>query len=186
MQLKQKTSNWLLRNLGWKSINPLPPNIKKCIIIVAPHTSNYDFIFGILYKFKHNLKVNYLIKQEWVNSIIGPLFTSTGALKINRKNPKNIVTDLINTAKESNHFLLGITPEGTRKRVEKWKTGFYRIANEANLPIYCGYIDYVKKEMGFLEKIIPTGDQEKDLKKIQELYKNITPKNSENFNPSIF
>ena len=178
-------SKFILKKAGWTCINPLSNDVKQCVVILAPHTSNYDFIFGMLYKSAYKLKIRYLIKQEWVKGPLAPFFNWTGAIKINRAQPGNLVKTLTELLTNNEALILGITPEGTRKRVEKWKTGFYRIAKECNLPIYCGFMDYKKKEMGFAGHIKPTGDQEKDLKKIQEIYKNITAKNPENFNPVI-
>ena len=179
-------SKFILIKLGWTFKNPLPQDLKQCVLILAPHTSNYDFVYGLLYKSAFKLKLRYLIKQEWVKGPLAPFFNWTGAIKINRAQPGNLVKTLTNLLKDSDHLMLGITPEGTRKRVEKWKTGFYRIAKECNLPIYCGYIDYKKKEMGFAGHLTPSKNQENDLKKIQEIYKDITAKNPDKFNPSIF
>ncbi len=180
-------SLFILNIFGWNLGPSLPKNIKKAIVIVAPHTSNWDFILGLLYKWSTKITISYLIKEEWLNSPLGPWFKSTGAIGIKRSDPKNTTDQLSQTIKNKKNVILAITPEGTRSKVDRWKTGFYRIAKECNIPIYCAYLDYKKKEMGLLDLIItPSKNQKDDFQKIQTAYKNITPQNPKNYNPIIY
>ncbi len=179
-------TRWLLKQLGWKLVSPLPSQVKKCIIILAPHTSNWDFIMGLLYMWAYRLNIHYLIKDVWTKSLFGPFLRWTGAIGINRSQPDNTISQLTNELDRSDRYLLAITPEGTRHRVPVWKTGFYRIATSCNLPIYCGFIDYKTKTLGFLGHLSPSNDQAADFATIEHLYKNVIGKNPSNFNPRIF
>jgi 1-acyl-sn-glycerol-3-phosphate acyltransferase len=172
---------------GWKITHFLPDEIKKCVIIVAPHTSNWDFIYGMgALKYMH-LNQRFAIKKEWIRFPFKRLMTSSGALPIDR-NPKNpldekkgavdAMADLFENRKD---LRLIITPEGTRSRVEKWKTGFYYVAFKANVPIALGYLNYGKRECGIDKLIYPTGDFKTDMKQIMDFYKEMKGKNSENF-----
>ncbi len=176
---------------GWKITHYLPSEIKKCVIVAAPHTSNWDFVFGMgALKFM-KLKLRFSIKKEWIIFPFKKLFLSLGALPIDRS-PKNNSTEKTSTVDAMVHLFesrddlkLLITPEGTRKRVEKWKTGFYYVALKANVPIALGFMDYKKRECGIDKIIYPTGDFKNDMKQVMEFYKNINAKHPENFSVDL-
>jgi len=181
-----KLARWLLKQLGWTLVSPLSSQVKKCIIILAPHTSNWDFVIGLLYMWTYRLNVHYLIKEIWTKGLFGPFLRWTGAIGINRSQPENTISQLTKELEDSDRYLLAITPEGTRRRVPRWKTGFYRIATSCNLPIYFGFIDYKTKTLGFLGHLSPSGNQTADFDTIEHLYKDVVGKNPSNFNPRIF
>ena len=172
---------------GWRIVHYLPEEIKKCVVIVAPHTSNWDFMYGMgALKFM-KLNPRFAIKKEWIRFPFKRLMSSLGALPINRDPGKNLgekkgtveaMADLF-----SNHekLRLLITPEGTRSLVTKWKTGFYYVALKANVPLALGYMDYEKRECGIDKLIYPSGDYKADMKQVMDFYKNIKGKNPENF-----
>lgn len=172
---------------GWKVTHLLPDEIKKCVIVVAPHTSNWDFIFGMGAVKMMQIRLRFVIKKEWIRFPLKKLMLSLGALPIDR-NKKNSAEDkkssveaMTELFKEYNELRLVITPEGTRSRVEKWKTGFYHVATNAKVPIALAFIDYEKKACGIDKIIYPSGDFKKDMGIIIDFYRNLKGKNPENF-----
>ena len=175
----------LLWVLGWKVKNTLPPELKKCVIIAAPHTSNFDFFIGRLAYFHTGIKTFFLIKKESFNFIMGPMLVAAGGIPVDRSKNTNLVDRLTEMFKNNDSFFVTITPEGTRKLTKKWRKGFYHIALKAEVPIALAYVDYKKKEGGYGPILTPSGDYEKDLKIILDFYQNVTPKYPEksNFTP---
>lgn len=168
--------------LGWKVKNVLP-EIPKCVIAVAPHTSNWDFIIGKLAYSSIGRTANFLIKKEWFVFPFNLFFKSIGGIPVER-NKKTSMTHVLAAEFEKHDKLqLAITPEGTRKRVDEWKKGFYFIATKANVPILLIGLDYGKKEVSMLDLFYPTGDYTTDLVKIKSYYKDIKGKHPENFIP---
>jgi 1-acyl-sn-glycerol-3-phosphate acyltransferase len=177
----------LFRIGGWKIVSYLPKEIKQCVIVVAPHTSNWDFIYGMGAQLNMKLKPRFAIKKEWLKFPYKKLMLSFGALPIDRgkkvtlKDAKTSVDAIAELFETHKVLHLIITPEGTRSLVTKWKTGFYYIALKAKVPIALGFMDYQKRECGVAKVIYPTGDFKKDMKEIMEFYKNIKGKNPDTF-----
>lgn len=166
---------------GWKLISSFP-DASKSVIIEAPHTSAMDFVLGWLGLCSMGIKARFIIKKEFFFFPVGPLIKMLGAIPVKRGSRDNdIVAKMVEMYNSEKSFYLVITPEGTRKKVKKWKSGFYRIAQLANVPIVITYLDYAKKEMCIVEKFIPTGDYEKDLTYIRSKYTNVTARYPENF-----
>ena len=173
--------------LGWKMQGDIPADIDKCVIIVAPHTSNFDFIFGIVASYKIRLPVRYLIKEEWLKRfVIGSLLKSCGALGITRSQRKNMVDSMADLLSQNEQIALAFPPEGTRKLVKKWKTGFYYVALKAKVPIVMCSLDYRKKAVTIGEYFIPTGDYQKDMNIVREYYKDVTAKHPSKFSLAIY
>lgn len=156
---------------GWKLVNT-PPNIEKYVAIAAPHTSNWDFpiflsVVGLL-----RMKVSFLGKHTLFKGYFGRLFFWLGGIPVDRgtEAASEIVDQVIKVFDQNDHMILGIAPEGTRSRVKKWKTGFYRIALGAGVPIVPAYLDSSNKTLGFGPTFIPSGDMEADLLTLQEYY----------------
>lgn len=180
-------STTIFRLLGWKMQGDIPSDIDKCVIIVAPHTSNFDFIFGIVAAFKIRLPVRYLIKDEWLKRFaIGPLMKSCGALGITRSQRKNMVDHMADLLNRNEKIALAFPPEGTRKLMKKWKTGFYYVALKAKVPIVMCSLDYGKKTVSIGEYFIPTGDYKKDMNIVREFYSDITAKHPNKFSLAIY
>lgn len=161
-----------LRLMGW-SIEGDFPQLKKFILVVFPHTRGMDFIVGVLTRAVLNEKINYIGKKELFNPFTGWFFRALGGAPINRGSNENKVLAIAKIFKEKKFFRVAIAPEGTRKKVDHWKTGFYYIAMEAEVPILLVHFNYTSKKVSFLKLFYPTGDIEKDLKEIKSHY-NIT------------
>jgi len=182
----KKICNFILTKLlGWKIIGNLPKKIDKGIVIIAPHTSNWDFILGKLYYCSVGLKPKFMIKYQWFVPPIGWFIKFLGGVPVNRDNAKGSLLPIIKEIEKSNSFLLNITPEGTRKKVKKWKKGFYKLAISTGLPIYMGKFDYEKKILTISEKkFYPSGDYKKDSKVFYDFFKTgAVGKHPENFDP---
>ena len=177
----------IFRLQGWKIMEYLPTDIKKCVLVTAPHTSNWDFVFGMAAMKIMKLSSHFTIKKEWLRFPVKRFLLSMGAIPIDRskkntqgerKSTVDLMVELFATHEE---IRLIIPPEGTRSRVEKWKTGFYYVALQAKVPIALGYIDYEKRECGIGPLIYPSGDYKADMKKVMNFYRNVKGKNPENF-----
>jgi 1-acyl-sn-glycerol-3-phosphate acyltransferase len=173
-------AKFILWVIGWKIDIRIPPE-KKYVIVVAPHTSNWDLIIGKLGNWACGLKPKVLVKKEAFTFFAAPLIRMWGGIPVDRSNSGNIIEEVNKLFEENETFVLGITPEGTRKRNPDWKTGFYRIATRANVPIYLGYVDFATKKGGMHQKFVPTGDMEKDMKEIKAYYKNMKGLHPEQF-----
>jgi len=167
--------------LGWKS--KLHVEIpKKCVVCVAPHTSNWDFIIGKIFYSSLSGKMHFLMKKEWFFFPFGCIFRAMGGAPVDRKRKKSSLTEqMIERFNEKDEFRLVISPEGTRKKNTQWKTGFYYIALGANVPISLAHIDYEKKEIGLSANFFPTGNIEADMEEIKNYYTDFKGKHPEQF-----
>lgn len=172
---------WIFKRLGW-SLEISIPDYPKCIICVAPHTSNWDFIIGELVCHSLKWKASFLMKETWFFFPLNYLFKSIGGIPVPRKKSGSELTEtIISKFKESASLKLAITPEGTRKRVEKWRSGMLYIALGANVPIVLASIDYKKKLVCLNDVYTPTGDVETDMRNIKDYYKDVSAKYPEKF-----
>jgi 1-acyl-sn-glycerol-3-phosphate acyltransferase len=172
---------------GWKVVGDMPEGIDKCVIIVAPHTSGWDSWIGRMAFKIQGLEGKFLVKDSFFWFPLGHIIKTLGGIPINRKHA-NIVPLAVQCFNHNKRFILLMTPEGTRAWVKEWKRGFHYIALQANVPVVFGFLDYRKKEVGFLP-VSPfkvTCDFKKDLMEIYEIYKaaNLTAKYPEKFNLS--
>lgn len=173
-----------LRISGWKIVDNIPnglENVKQCVMIAAPHTSNWDYPYTLATFFAKGIKIKYLAKKSLFTFPLGIIIKGAGGIAVERSKSTNLVDALINLFKENKELILTIPAEGTRGYVKEWKSGFYHVALGAKVPIVLGYCDYGKKEVGFHSLFYPTGNYEKDLIEIQRFYKTVTPKFPENF-----
>ena len=182
--MKRLLSKLLFKLNGWKIIgsHAYP---RKCLVIAAPHTSNWDFLIGRCYAYIIGVKPRYLVKSELFLPVIGTIIKLNGGIPVFREAKNNVVEQVVDMFKNNTQLRLGIAPEGTRKKVVKWKTGFYYIAEKAQVPLLLLAMDYKKKEIGVITEFITTGDFEKDMLFIQQQYSNITGKNPKNYNLRI-
>lgn len=164
-------SSYILKKWGWSS-NVTVPFRDKCIICVAPHTSNWDFILGELHYASCGRKAGFLMKKEWFFWPLGPIFRKMGGIPVTRNKKMSLTDQLVAVAKESDYFNLAITPEGTRKLATKWKRGFYYIALGAGIPIQLYVLDGRHKKIICTREIMPSGNVEADMKEIMEYYDN--------------
>jgi len=175
-----KISSYILKMWGWKKTGRLPSD-KKFILVVAPHTSNWDYVIGMLFCFSVGIKSRILIKKELFWFPLGNLLKALGGIPVHRQQKTDIVEQIIREFNENESFILTITPEGTRKRVSEWKTGFHRIAAGAGVPVLPGFLDYRKKVVGTGDFFMFTGNLETDMKIVKDYYREITPKYPANF-----
>lgn len=166
--------------LGWKIIGNIEKDIPKCVIIAVPHTSWWDFFLGIFSREILGLKINYVAKKELFVFPFGYFFKWTGGTALNRQKKENKVDAIAKIFEQNEVFRLAIAPEGTRKKVREWKTGFYYIALKANVPIIPVAFDYGKKKVVYHEPFYPTGNIEKDLPILEANFKGVIGKVSEN------
>jgi 1-acyl-sn-glycerol-3-phosphate acyltransferase len=169
----------LLRALGWRTHAPVTL-ARKCVIIVYPHTSNWDFPVGLLYKWATGMEVNYLGKDSLFQSPLGWFFRATGGIPVDRKSPRGLVEAMTARFAMAGTTRLVIAPEGTRSYVPTLKSGFYRIARDARVPLVCTTIDFASKRVGLLAMLDLSGDQARDLEAIRSVYSGVmgrTPAN---------
>jgi 1-acyl-sn-glycerol-3-phosphate acyltransferase len=154
-------------------------------MIVAPHTSNWDMPIGMAIVFAFKLKLNWLAKESLFRWHFGGLIRWLGGIPINRSKSCDVVARSIQTFKDKKKMVIVVAPEGTRKKANYWKTGFYHIAIGANVPIVMGFIDYARKVGGIGPTLIPTGDIEFDMQKIRCFYDEITGKIPDKSTPAM-
>jgi len=178
-------SVWLGRTVlklyGWKIVGQLPEQ-PKMLVIVAPHTSNWDFVFGIAAVIALRIDANWIGKHTLFKWGLGPLLRWLGGVPVDRRKAHGVVAQLVAEFDLRKHLFLGITPEGTRSRVERWKTGFYHIAQQAQVPLVPAFLDYRLKQIVLCPPFVITGNQPDDFSALQEVFSVATPKNPAQFN----
>ncbi len=170
--------------IGWKAEGGVPKDITKAIFLLAPHTSNMDFYIGRFYCWIKGIPIKLLIKKEAFNGPLGWLLKKAGGMPVDRSRATSKVIQVAKMFKDNDPMLLGIAPEGTRNLNKRWKMGFYHIAVQAKVPILLSYFDYKKKVAGVGPPLYPTGDAEKDMKVIEDFYRDKSARYPENFNLS--
>ena len=153
----------------------------KYIICLAPHTSNWDFILGLLYSRSIGMQSNFLMKKEWFFWPLGPIFRSLGGIPVYRQKHSSMTESMAESAKQAKVFHLCITPEGTRSKNPDWKKGFYFVALKAGIPILLYGLDYERKLIQCTKTVIPSGDLEADMRDIKLYFKGFKGKKPENF-----
>lgn len=166
--------------MGWRIDISVPKGISKAVVVMAPHTSNWDFIIGRLAFYLMDIKARFLIKKELFFFPLGLILRSFGGLPVDRKSNNNMVQQAVQLMHQHEVLYLVFTPEGTRAANPKWKKGFYFIAQHAKVPIILAYIDYRTKTGGFHGVLPTTGDVTKDILTIKQqlaMYKGKHPEN---------
>ena len=169
----------LLKLMGWKTRGE-PLDHQRCVLIGAPHTSNWDFPLMLMVVLKLKLRVFWMGKHTLFPFPFGWFMKWLGGIPINRSASHNVVNETVRQYAENDQLIVLIPPEGTRKKVAKWKTGFYHIANLAQVPILLGYVDASTKEAGFADFYEPSGDVDKDMQEILKFYSNKQGINADN------
>ena len=178
--LLRKFSRWLLAVGGWRLDIHLPDE-PRLLVICAPHTSNWDGVLAILAMLAMELRLGLFIKHTAFEGPLGNILRKVDAIPIDRSAPGGVVGQTIEAFRTRPQLFIGIAPEGTRQRVEKWKRGWYLIAEGARVPVVCAYIDYARKVVGTGPTFVPGGDYARDLAAVQAFYRTVTPKRPENF-----
>ena len=179
---------FLFKVKGWDLLKPAPKEAFKCVMIAAPHTSNWDFVYAISAMDQLGLNPRFTIKKEFNIPILGRWITGLGALWIDRSQAKKrgmtgYMASLF--VENDDPLTVVVTPEGTRSAVREWKTGFYYVALEAGVPICCAFMDYQNLQTGIGMCFMPTGVIGDDMKRIMDYYKNIKGKFPDNFMTDI-
>jgi len=180
----KKFSKFILKLIGWKVVGEMPKDVKKMVIIEAPHTSNWDYPIGMLCISAKGVNVNVVIKKELFFWPLGPILRWLGGIPLDRSGSSNKVESLANVFKKYDELYFAITPEGTRSLVTNWKKGYYYIALTAGVPILLTAIDYPSKTGFIRELVYPTGNYDEDFKKIEAFYRTKGAKYPEKFNLS--
>lgn len=165
---------WLMRSLlrlsGWRLLGQLP-DVPKLVIIGAPHSSYWDGVWGLMMKIALGININIMIKREVLEGPLGVILRPIGLIPINRSAALNVVGQMVKRFNEREQMWLGITPEGTRKHVKQWKSGFLRIAHDANVPIQTVFIDYPSKTFTLGPLVYATDHPEDDMANIRTLFR---------------
>lgn len=170
----------IFKLLGWKISGGFPPELKKYIVAVAPHTSNWDFVVGVAARSILRMQnAKFLGKDSLFRPPFGWLFRALGGYPVDRSRHSDMVQQVTDIFNRHDRFVLAMAPEGTRKKVEKLRTGFYYIARSAGVPIIpCGF-DYSKKEIIIGNPLYPSSDLQADIGALTGFYRNIKGRNPE-------
>ena len=179
--MKKWLSKVLLRLAGWKASSLEGVHLPKCVICVAPHTSNWDFVVGKLFYTSQGLTAGFLMKKDWFFFPFNYIFRSMGGIPIDRSRQRSVTDQVAEMFRERKHFQVAITPEGTRKKTNDWKKGFYYIALGADIPIVLVGIDYQRKCIAAEKYICPSGNIEEDMREIKLYFKDFKGKHPERF-----
>lgn len=176
-QMKKRLYTFIFYSiLGWKLTGTISPSLKKCIVIVIPHTSNLDFFIALLVRGIMNVQINFVGKKELFIFPFGYYFRAVGGAPLDRSGGKNNVDATAEVFDKHEIFRLALSPEGTRKKVTEFRTGFYYIALKANVPIVPVAFDFGKKEVKIGDPFWATGNYEEDIKVILPFYKGVKGK----------
>lgn len=172
-------SKYLLINLlGW-TIKGDFPNIDKSIVIFAPHTSYWDGLYGKLYFMQSGVSYKFLSKKEFFKFPMKYFFRAFGSLPVYKN--RQYINEIVNYFENSKHLHIVLSPEGQMAKTNHWKKGFYYMANQANVPIVVGYLDYEKKEIGIKSVIEDTSDMNNTMKQIAQIYREVGAKYPDDF-----
>ena len=174
----KQIAKWLFEDVwGWRVVGPVPI-IPKYLIVVAPHTSNWDFLIGVLFrKFTEGFDPKYVAKKDLFVWPIGFIFRALGGFPVERSKKTNFVESLVNVYNTEEKFATTITPEGMRKYNGKWKTGFYHVAKNANIPIVRIALDYGSMQVIFSEPYTVTKGVDETIDEFKRYYSQCTGKN---------
>lgn len=171
----------LFKISGWKLKGNLTPENRRCVMIAAPHTSNWDFVYARAAFYLMDAPIKVTIKKEFMRFPIGGLLRYMGALPVDRSRNTKMVDAMVRIIRETKgDMCVMVTPEGTRKYQPRWRRGFYHVALGAGVPIVLGYLDYAKKEAGVGPTLYPSGNIEEDMAFIMDFYRTKTGRFPEN------
>ncbi len=170
----------ILRICGWRLVGA-PPDAPKFVISAAPHTSNADGLLLLIAAFAMGMDQHWVVKHSVLKGLWGPILRWTGAIGVNRKQAGGMVQQVAQEFEQRAQFVVIVAPEGTRNRVETWKSGFHRIAASAQVPVCLGFIDYKLRRVGFGPSFVPSAEYRQDLEMMSGFYRLITPRHPERF-----
>lgn len=164
-----RISRWLMRLIGWRLVY-VPPPSPKSVIIVYPHTSNWDFVVGVLARSVAAIPCHFVAKDSLFRGALGRWLRRVGGIPVNRSAPAGFIGQLVAEFAARGTFHVVFTPEGTRGKVDRWKSGFYRLALAAKVPLGLAFIDYAAREVGIGEWLDLSGDENADLERMRRFY----------------
>ncbi len=181
----KRIAGWLLKIRGWTLVGG-PPDAPKAVIIAAPHTSNWDGFWALTYKVYVGLELSFFAKHSLFWFPLGNLLRSFGAIDLDRSRAGNAVSQAIAEFARRERMLFALAPEGTRSKRPGWKSGFYRIALGAEVPVYPGFLDFGSRRIGIGKRIDLTGDEQQDLETIRAAYAGVTGRHPDKASPIRF
>jgi len=165
---------------GWKAVGMVPPHLKKFVLVVAPHTSSWDVVLGFAFRSALQLgRIRFIAKKELFQPPFGNLFKWVGGVPVDRSASHNFVDQVVDLFNKAPAFAIALSPEGTRKKVDRLKTGFYHIARKAGVPLILLAVDYKNKEFRFSAPIITSESEAGDIKRILLFFAGATGKHRE-------
>ena len=167
--IKRSLGHLILRVNGWRWHGDIPET-PRFVLIAAPHTSNWDLVYMLAFSWITGVKLSWMGKHTLFQGWRGAMLRRLGGVPIDRRSPQGMVGQMVDLYEQRERFVLAIPPEGTRKLVPRWKSGFYHIARGANVPIVMGYLDYARKEGGFGPSLLPTDDLRADMDALRAFY----------------
>ena len=182
MSFKKWFGRNYLKMRGFTFVGQFPEGVDKAIIISAPHTAIEDFVIGRCFFWMEGRQVKFLIKKEFFRFGLGWLLKRIGGIPVDRSRGNNMVAKTAKVFHQYDKLNIVITPEGTRKRVEKWKRGFYYMAELAQVPVVLGFIDFKTRRCGYGPSFMPSGDFDKDWPMIEDFYRGMQGKKKGLFN----
>jgi len=170
MPLLQRLARRVLGILGWTCLD-LPQRPAKAVVIGYPHTSNWDFPIGLLGMTALGLDARWVGKEALFRGPAGPVMRWLGGIPVDRRAPAGFVDTIAARIRQEERFMLVIAPEGTRSLRPGWKSGFYRIARAAEVPVLVGIVDYSRRRIGLVASIRLSGDADADMARIADCYR---------------
>ncbi|MFH1043575.1 MAG: 1-acyl-sn-glycerol-3-phosphate acyltransferase [Pseudomonadota bacterium] len=167
--LTQRICGWILRTCGWTVVFRWPP-APKCVVIFYPHTSNWDFIWGVLVYLSLGWQIRWCGKDNWFRWPLGILGRALGGIPVNRRERTGFVGQLRREYERAQELYVAITPEGTRSRTDHWKSGFYHLALATDMLVGLGFVDYPSKRIGVDTYVALSGREEEDLANFRAYY----------------
>lgn len=180
--MKQRLAQWLLRLLGWKLEGARPVH-DRYVLIAAPHTSNWDFLLMLAFAAAFDIKVTWMAKHSLFFPPVGWIMRAMGGMPIIRHEKRNVVASMVDVFNTIPHLVLVVPTEGTRERTDYWKSGFYHIARQADVPIVPSFLDFKCKRGGFGPALETSGDVRADMQYFRDFYAGMEGKFPQLFGP---
>lgn len=180
--MKKLLGHAFLKMMGWKSIGG-PPDIRKYVLVAAPHTTNWDFPLMLAFAWVYDVRLSWLGKHTLFRAPFGWFFRLTGGIAVDRRSPQGLVGSVAQAFDAVDELVVAIPPEASRSRREHWKSGFYHIARQAGVPIVLGVLDYERRLGGFGPVVEPSGNLRADMDRVREYYADKRGKYPEEFGP---
>jgi 1-acyl-sn-glycerol-3-phosphate acyltransferase len=184
--LKRWVGRFWLALFGWRVVGEMPPGTPRLVFIAAPHTSNWDLVFMLAIAWSIDVQLNWMGKKSLFRSPFGGLMLWLGGVPVDRRAPQGLVAQVAAEFARRDTLVLAIPPEGTRSLTTHWKSGFYRIAEAARVPIVCGFLDYGRKCGGIGPVVEASGDPGADAARFADFYRTITARHPKRFGPVRF